>query len=343
MKKIILAATMLFAVTITQAQKNFYQAIEGNGETAIYEGFAGVSPSDKSNGTYSFVRTAPAVKLSLKKLPTGQPVGFVAEPVSKDYGGFSESEISDYGRVDSYPNVMSIKHTYTDDGYMMIDDLLFVINDIPDNDAPRMEDVTKIYVMVKDRAEASKTEETGKKKKKNKIGGLLNKVKAKLGSTARTPAYKYISTLNIDKIFNDYVAAMKTKQASSLTTKDRADIAKIKYTREAGDEEIRMYNDSIKATPEYKRMLENRRRAESASLQNDVTLYNNTGRTIFVGTAGSRNRGTEISAGGTVKWSCDRDAYLQIITISGGSNAYSSTSTLVYSKNSGCGSKVTVN
>tara|TARA_R110002033_G_scaffold1389_1_gene12253 strand:- start:683 stop:850 length:168 start_codon:yes stop_codon:yes gene_type:complete len=51
-----------------------------------------------------------------------QPVGFKATPISTDYGSFGETEISDYGRVDSYPNVMSIKHDYTDDGYVVIDD-----------------------------------------------------------------------------------------------------------------------------------------------------------------------------------------------------------------------------
>jgi hypothetical protein len=337
MKKIILAATMLFAVTITQAQKNFYQAIEGNGETAIYEGFAGVSPSDKSNGTYSFVRTAPAVKLSLKKLPTGQPVGFVAEPVSKDYGGFSESEISDYGRVDSYPNVMSIKHTYTDDGYMMIDDLLFVVNNISDNDAPKMENVTSIYVMVKDRADTSKKEETGKKKKK--IGGLLNKMKSKLEGPGRTPAYKYISSLNIDEIFNDYVSAMKTKQASPLTSKDKADIAQIKRTREAGDEEIRMYNDSIKATPEYKKMKEHQARMEEMGNEKStqlVTIINKTGNDIYIYREGYRN-GTRIYNNSSTKVDCSFNYTYKSDSNSSGSGSR------CYNANSGCGASATVN
>jgi hypothetical protein len=337
MKKIILAATMLFAVTITQAQKNFYQAIEGNGETAIYEGFAGVSPSDKGNGTYSFVRTSPAVKLSLTKLPTGQPVGFVAEPVSKDYGGFSESEISDYGRVDSYPNVMSIKHTYTDDGYMMIDDLLFVVNNISDNDAPKMENVTSIYVMVKDRADTSKKEETGKKKKK--IGGLLNKMKSKLEGPGRTPAYKYISSLNIDEIFNDYVSAMKTKQASPLTSKDKADIAQIKRTREAGDEEIRMYNDSIKATPEYKKMKEHQARMEEMGNEKStqlVTIINKTGNDIYIYREGYRN-GTRIYNNSSTKVDCSFNYTYKSDSNSSGSGSR------CYNANSGCGASATVN
>ena len=251
MNKMILVVIMLFAVTITQAQKNFYQAIETNGATATYEGFAGMTA--QGDGTYSFDRSAATINLTVKKIPTGQPVGFNAKSLSEDYRSFSETEISDYGRVDSYPNVMSIKHTYTDDGYMMIDDLLFAIDNIPDNGAPKMQNITAIYVMVKDRAESSKKEETGKKKKK-KLGGLMNKVKSKLEGVGRTPTYKYISSVNIDKLFNDYVAAMKKKQASPITAKDRADIAQIKRTRAAGDEEIRMYNDSIKATPEYKKL-----------------------------------------------------------------------------------------
>ncbi|CAM3910879.1 MULTISPECIES: hypothetical protein [Flavobacterium] len=338
MKKIIVTIALIFATTLTQAQKNFYEALEANGETVTYEGFSGISIKD--DGTVDIVRGEPAVKITVTKLVTGQPVGFEAKPVSADYGGFSETEISDYGRVDSYPNVMTIKHDYTDDGYMAIDDMLFKIDDISDKGVPKLEDVRAIYVVVKDRSESK--ENKGKKK-----GGFLNRMKSKLESSGYSATHKYIKTVNIKKIFNDYVTAMKAKQANPLTSKDKADIAIIKRSREAGDEEIKRYNDSIKATPEYidlqRRIKQNEANYQASKTKNKVTLRNNSGRTIYVGKSGSRNPGTKISSGGTATWNCDTDGYLQTVTKSGGSNVYSSTKTKVYSANSGCGSTITIN
>ena len=333
---------LLFVVSITQAQKNLYEALEANGENATYEGFTGKTAN--GDGTYSFTSGKPAVKVSVTKLPTGQPVGFSGSPVTESYGAIGMSEISDYERVDSYPNVMTIKHTHKRgmNGYMVIDDLIFDISYIPNEGLPKVENISAIYVLVKDRTEAK--EDSGKKKKKK--GGFLAKMKAKLEATGQSETYKYIQTVNIDKKFNDYVAAMKAKQATPKTTKDKTDIAKIKRTREAGDEEIKRYNDSIKATPEYKdlqrRIKQNEANYQASELKNTVTLRNTSNHEIYVGRAGSSNPGTRISAGGTARWNCDTDAYLQKITKSGGSNAYDSTDVQVYRKNSGCGNTVNV-
>ena len=88
--------------------------------------------------------------------------------------------------------------------------------------------------------------------------------------------------------------------------------------------------------------IQNERNYQGAKKQNKVTLRNSSGSDIYVGTSGSRNPGTKINAGGTALWDCSRDAYLQTITKSGGSNSYSSTSRRVYSANSSCGGSVTV-
>ncbi|WP_034058862.1 hypothetical protein [Lacinutrix jangbogonensis] len=334
MKTIITVAALFFVVSISQAQKNFYEAIEANGETTTYEGFAGKSAN--GDGTYNFERGVPAVKLTVKRLATGQPVGFKAVPVLENYGGFSETELSDYGRVDSYPNVMSIKHDYTDDGYMMIDDLLFVVDNIPDNGVPKLGNVTSIFVMVKDRAETKA--ETGKKKKKK--GGLLGRMKAKLKNAGRktSPAFKYIKTVNIEKKFNDYVTAMKTKQAIPLTSKDKADIAKIKRAREAGDEEIKRYNDSIRATPAHKKLVAHQARMKQMDNNNakkTVTIINKTGKDIYVYKEGSRN-GTRINSNSYTKVDCSFNYTYKFDSNSGGAGSS------CYTANSGCDRSVTI-
>jgi hypothetical protein len=335
---------LLFAVTIVQAQKNFYEAIKANGETAVYEGFSVFEAN--GDGTYNFLSSSPAVNITVTKLTTGQPVGFVATPVSEDYGGFSETEISDYGRVDSYPNVISIKHDYTDDGYMMIDDLLFKVDNISDNGVPKFNNVMAIYVMVKERGEAKEKEVTVKKKTKKK-GGFMARMKAKIESAssgARTPAYRYIKTVKIEQMFNEYITAMKSKQATALTAKDKADIARIKRTREAGDEEIKRYNDSIRATPEYAKLKAHQARMaqmDKNDVKNEVTVYNKTGKDIYFVKESARNP-TKISSGSSVKLDCSKDYYYTYDANDGIYGGRSNHSKL-YSSNSGCGNSVTVN
>ncbi|WP_452597953.1 hypothetical protein [Pontimicrobium sp. MEBiC01747] len=337
MKKVLLLnICILFAITL-QAQKSFFEALEANGENVIYEGFAGISPN--GGGTCKFARSLPKVNISIQRIGTGIPVGFVGKPVSKDWGEIGETELSDYGRMDSYPHTMYMKHTHTKEGYVIIDDIIFVLDKIPDEGLPSVNDITKIYVLVKN----DKTT-TNKKKK----GGLLRKMKQKFKSAGLSPTHKYLKSVNLVEKFTNYVKAMQAKQnAYTLTVKDKNDIAKIKAARNAGDAEIKRYNDSIKATPEYKdlqrRIKQNEQNYQSAKARNKVTLQNNTGNTIYIGKSGSRNRGTKIESGSTATWSCDVDAYLQTETKSGGSYNYSTTNNKVYSANSGCGSTIAIN
>ncbi|WP_299436395.1 hypothetical protein [uncultured Aquimarina sp.] len=337
MKKIILLTICALCTITLQAQKSFFEALEANGENAIYEGFTDISPN--GGGTCNFARSLPKVKVSILRIGGGIPVGFVGKPVSKDWGEIGETELSDYGRMDSYPHTMNMKHTYTKEGYVIVDDIIFILDKIPDGGVPSVNDITKVYALVKN------GETTTKKKKK---GGFLGKMKQKLNSAGLSPTHKYLKSINLVEKFTNYVKAMQAKQtAYTLTAKDKSDIAKIKAARNAGDEEIKRYNDSIKATPEYKdlqrRIKQNEENYQGAKARNKVTLRNNTGNTIYIGKSGSSNRGTRIDSGSTATWSCDTNAYLQIETKSGGSYNYSTTTNKVYSANSGCGSTIAIN
>ncbi|WP_299108974.1 hypothetical protein [uncultured Tenacibaculum sp.] len=338
MKKIVLLSMCALLSITLQAQKSFFKALEANGENAIYEGFTEISPN--GGGTCNFGRSLPKVKVNIVRIANGIPVGFVGKPVAKDWGEIGETELSDYGRMDSYPLTMSMKHTRTKEGYVVIDDIIFVLDKISDNNLPSVNDITKIYALVKN----GKT--TTKKKKKK--GGFLARMKNKLNSAGLSPTHKYLKSVNLVEKFTNYVKAMQAKQAAyTLTAKDKNDTAKIKAARNAGDAEIKRYNDSIKATPEYKdlqrRIKQNEQNYQDAKAQNTVTLRNNTGSTIYIGKSGSRNQGTRIDSGSTATWSCDSNAYLQVKTKSGGSNNYSTTNTKVYSANSGCGSIIAIN
>ncbi|WP_299761192.1 hypothetical protein [uncultured Dokdonia sp.] len=326
--KNILALFVFFAFVInTQAQQSFFEALAANGENAVYEGFGGG-------------RSRPTIKVSIQRIAGGIPVGFTGEPVTEDWGSIGQTELSDYGRMDHYPLAMNMKHTYTNDGYVVIDNVIFAVDNIPNDGLPKFENVTVIYLLKKEGQSNQDKTKKGKKKK----GGLLSKMKKKLGNTGQNSVQKYIKSVNIEQLFTDYVTAMKAKQdAYTLTSKDKMNIAAIKAARNAGDEEIKKYNDSIRKTPEYKKLKEHQARMERMESNNIVTLKNNTGSIIYVGTSGSRNRGTKINPGDTARWDCTTDGYLQSETVSGGSYNYSSTNRLVYSSNAGCGSTVSIN
>jgi len=250
------------------------------------------------------------------------------------------TELSDYGRMDYYPLAMNMKHTYTNDGYIVVDDMIFKVDNIPNEGLPTFKNVTAVYVLVKDRQNNTNDEKKGKKKK----GGLLSKMKKKINGAGSRTTLKYLKSVNLEKKFIDYVTAMKAKQdAYTLTSKDKGDILAIKAARKVGNDEITKYNDSIRKTPEYKKLKEHQARMERMESNNIVMLKNNTGRTIYVGVSGSRNRGTKINPGDTARWDCAKEAYLQSETTSGGSTAYQSTSRKVYSSNAGCGNTISIN
>ncbi|MFC4635210.1 hypothetical protein ACFO3O_14960 [Dokdonia ponticola] len=327
MKNILALFILFVSVSVTHAQQSFFEALEANGENAVYEGFGGG-------------RSRPAIKVSIQRTAGGIPVGFTGEPVTEDWGSIGQTELSDYGRMDHYPLPMNMKHTYTNDGYVVIDNMIFVVDNIPNEGLPTFENVTAIYLLKKE----AQDNQDGTKKGKKKKGGLLSKMKNKLGNAGQNSVQKYVKSVNIEQIFADYVTAMKAKQdAYTLTPKDKMDMTAIKAARDAGDEEIKKYNDSIRKTPEYKKLKEHQARMARMESNNIVTLKNNTGRTIYVGTSGSRNRGTKINAGDTARWDCSTDGYLQSETVSGGSYNYSSTNRRVYSSNAGCGSTVSIN
>jgi hypothetical protein len=331
MKQLMTLVIAFFAFTAT-AQQGFFQTIEANGKDATYIGFS--HRTANGDGTYKFERKLPIIRLELKRLPSGTIYGFRAVDAETGEKVYSQSELSDYGRFDSYPNASHIKHTYTKKGFAIIGDFFFV-NDEMSNFS--MDYTMQIYVRV---GSGDVKADDSKKKKKKK--GFLSKLK-NLATMSFGPEHDRFKTTNLDQMIKEYRAAMKTKQAAPISGKDKAAMAEIERTRKAGDDEIKRYNDSIIATPAHQRMLKHREDMKTMKSNNIVTLKNNTGRTFYVGRSGSRNKGTKIGSGDSTSWNCDTDAYMQTVSQAGGSNVYTSTNSNVYRSNSGCGNTVNIN
>lgn len=121
------------------------------------------------------------------------------------------------------------------------------------------------------------------------------------------------------------------------TNKTRLDL--IEERRELMFAAMKKYNEDLMDTPEWRRIVENNRRAEAAGRANNVTIQNNTGRDIYIYSEGSMN-GTRVNAGSSSTFDCGTSQYYAFDGNSGtrGGNA----GPQAYSAGSGCGSTVTV-
>jgi hypothetical protein len=177
----------------------------------------------------------------------------------------------------------------------------------------------------------------------------MNKLKDaamnKTPSECTSPACKKAQSMDLKKFILSYLSKMKQKQDNySLIAKDKSEK---QILVNAVNDYYKMVNSKNAAywkSPEGQAILENRRRADNSSKKTNVTIKNNTGQTIYIGTKGSRNQGTLIGVGQSVTWNCKTDAYLQTRLKKDTNTSYYETSNRkVYTANSKCGATKTLN
>lgn len=350
MKKIILIITLFLVTTIAFSQNNLFDNISTAHQ---YTEYSSVKKSGNS-GKYIIKNKYAIVKFHKEYLPTGE--GYRIKIIVDNEGDHkgksrylldatTEGFVCKGQPYESLLTTPSPKRSF-----VAIDDYVFVLWGA-EKDGVSFTKIDRVFI----KNEATETKSEGKKNKKKFSfkEKLLALKAAKAGGGNFGPEHKDLQSKNIDKFITDYLVAMKAKQddrtPAELKIEQNFKIAKKKKI--ASDNkaeknewaEAKRYNDSVKATPEYKDLQRRKRQNElnyqSAQKRDMVTLRNNSSSTIYVGKNGSRNPGTKISAGGTAKWSCGQDAYIQIV--SGG--AYKSTNKRVYSKNTGCGNTLSIN
>ena len=339
MRKIIITIAFL-ATNFINAQNSLFNNIS---TTDLYQEYYGVYDQDK-DGFYKITNKRYLVKFTTAYLPTGEGYSITAtvdDGNDKGHVQASQNVVDGYYSCSGYPYEAFFKHKYDKDGFVSIGDYVFVIRNIS-KDGTSFSGIDNVYIK---KGAAIPENKEGKKKKMSLKEKLKAFKKNGIGG-GPSPAVKALQSQNLNKMITDYLVAMKAKQ-NARTAKQLQGDNNVKNAKNKGVEDIKRYNDSIKGTPEYqglqRRKAQNEANYRASKTRNTVTLRNNTGHTIYVGTSGSRNPGTKISSGGTVSWDCSSDGYLQVITKSGGSTAYSSTNKRVYRSNSGCGSTITIN
>lgn len=341
-----LTLAFLFITTIIVAQNNLFSNIS---TTDQYQRFFSVQDDD-GDGIYKIQDRDLIVKFNVEALATGE--GYRIESIID--AGNSKGDVlkkmdavNGYATCAGYPYESFIRHRPTKQAFIAIGDYIFLLYKMSESGVS-YGGISQVFIKVD--KNKNETTNTGKKKKTKKKGSFMSKLRALKNASSNNPTYgkahEALQSKNLDKLITDYLVAMKAKQDARTATEKRKD-NNIKIAKNRGEEDIKRYNDSVKATPEYKDLQRRKKLNEdnyqAAKAQNYVTLKNNTSGTIYVAKSNSSNRGTEIRSGSTATWNCDQDAYVQKSTKSGGSIAYSSTNIKVYSANSGCGNTVGIN
>ncbi|MFT5916172.1 MAG: hypothetical protein ACI81T_002676 [Bacteroidia bacterium] len=273
-KTIILFVFVLLTNFSLSAQKSLYEALEAHEEGTKFQEYWSVSENSNKEGESFTDGKRYVVTIKMEKLPSGTPCGFSLIKEEKKSSAGGADVLGDYNRHISYP-VKAIRHGYTGKGYVAIGDYIFGLDGIS-KDGVSFKRISSIFIKIG----GEKSE--GGVKKKLSLKEKLKAAKEKL-TYAYGPEHKKACQTDLKKLIGDYLTEMKSKEdAHTLTAKEKATIAEVKFARENKDASIKAYNDSIKATPEYQKMLSDRKWRKGNI---NVEVKNRSSHTFWVGSS----------------------------------------------------------
>lgn len=330
MKQIIIAFTFMVTV-VTVAQNSLFDNIS---ITDQYQEYFSVYDED-GDGIYKIANKRYLVKFYPEYLPTGEGYKLkviVDEGNDKDDQQHYQNAVEGYYSCEGYPYETTMKHKYDKEGFVAIDDYIFLIDNISD-DGTSFNGIKKVYI----KKRTTNAENTEVKKKKLSFKEKLKALKNNASSTNFGPAHKTLQSQNLDKLITDYLVAMKVKQKGRSSAEKQGDKNLI-AAKSKGAADLKKYNDSIRATPEYRKLKEHQARMKQMDNNNaksEVTVYNKTGKDIYIYKEGSRN-GTRINSNSSTKVDCSFNYSYKFDSNSGGVGSS------CYNANSACNSNVTV-
>ena len=332
---------MLFVLAIiasftVSAQMNMYEALEAHGDGVKYQEYYNVSKADEA-GKYVIQGKRFVVTSEIRRLPSGTPVGFSLTNVEDGKPWRGAYVISDYQRGIGYPHIL-IRDRRDKEAYAVIGDYIFKLSKVS-KDGTSFERISAIFIKIGGEAEETAEEEPKKKKKmslKERIKAAKNKLTAAT-TVSYGPEHKKASNTDLGKLVSDYLKEMKAKQdAKPVTAKQKAGIKEIEFARTNKDADLKAYNDSIRASPEYKKLKAHQKRMaemDKNSGGEKVTIYNGSSSKIGVGH-------DTISPGARKTYDCAFDVWLMRSDKS--RNEYVRVRKLS-SARSNCGQTITVN
>jgi uncharacterized protein YdaT len=342
MKKIylILLATVVCMGQI-MSQKDLYKAIKDIGEEAVYIQYITLTPY--AGGT-RIENTGARVTLEIVNNPFGIPWGAEAyysstvEGKPKEYASNHSFFYDGYWNTDHYTHPSFIRHSRSGRGYAMIDSVLFYFDNISKDGSSFK--IRNIFIPEIEVAGGEAKTSKPKKGKKLSLKQRMEAVKMKMASKLGSPMWNKASKMNLEESVKAYFKKMKARQsAHTYSAKELKEIQGQKDALKKNAKNIKAYNDSIKATPEYQEMLARRSRANKGSSESSkkVTIKNNSSKSIDI-MASAGPRISSIPGGSSRTFDCNRDLYLGYMD-----GTVNKKGSLIYGKNSGCGKTIEVN
>lgn len=320
---------LLLVFSSVVAQKNFYEQLRENGDSAVYVTFH----RNTDPMTEIYKPKGPFEEINIKLLEIdGIPIGFEAFDVKTGERKFGFDEVQNYGRADHYPITKVIKHKYDSEGYAMINGSLYKFKAGKDNSISPQE-LWAVYVLKRKEPAEDVKEEKPKKEK-----GFFKKIRAlksNVSGGSKNEERQYLNSLDFESLVTGYSHTMNNRQSSyTLTAKDKADLKKIEEYRKKGKEFVKRYNDSIYNSPSE---VEKRRKWAIINAGTKLVVKNNKSQDIWVSSSNNNHANTKISAGGEGSLDCRSDLFY-FFTENKNAKAYK-----FYDQNSACGSSVTIN
>lgn len=307
MKNLILALLVLVTTTAT-AQKSLFDNIS---TTDSYDEYWSVWDED-GDGLYVVREQRFIVKFEIKKLATGEAYSYAAVVSEGDKIGHivdGGNAVSGYDHCKGYPYESVMRHQYEKHGLVSIGDYVFILSKVSE-DGTSFNGIESVYVK---RAASSGTAEGGTaKKKKFSFKDIANAVKDNYTGSESTPnygeAHKKLESTNLDKMITDYLVAMKAKQNARTSAEKQKD-KNIENAKGQEDADILAYNDSIKATPEYKKMKAHQKAMEEMENGSSSSSSTSSSKTVEVY--------VDPSGKGTVKIYWKQDGSNKTFTLTG--------------------------
>lgn len=218
---------------------------------------------------------------------------------------------------------------YKTDRFVFIDNYLFFLTEWKNKD-----DYSVRYILENPDAKKETAENKSKKKKK---GGFFKKLKQGI-KNASTGSKEKIEKLKAE-VLQPYLDKATTKRKSNYSQwvkvpKNEKLENHIADSRVLMKKAMEKYNDDILKSPEYQRMLAYHRWMNNNI---NVTVKNNSGRTLWVGSGKTAFITTKIESGGSSVQTCTTDMYFYY------SDAKGTPGKKFYTGDSACGSTATIN
>ncbi len=335
MRTFTLFLSLLCLSLSSNAQKNFQAQVAAHGENAVYQRYFSVYLDDDGNQKIANAQGQFTINPNyFGKIPSGFQIISTGDEVwEKGEVYVSTDATGRYYNAVGHPEVSHYLHTGDRTAWVAMDDYVIELGGMS-KDGTTFSRFEAIYILQNDAVPPAKEEVKKKKGFLSKLKDLKETVKSGASGGAKFgPAYERVATRDLRSEITTYLKQMKSKEAS-LTGAQKAEAKKLVQAKEAGEDYVKRYNDSLYNSPEQRRIRADWKLINGAT---NVEVKNNSGRTLFVSQSADNFISQELKDGQSYTMDCRMDLYYF------SSSTKHASGKKFYSADGSCGSSVSIN